>query len=65
MLTQVMGSPGNIFDINGRNISNIPIVSNTSSFHTTWNAESHPAGLYFLRVSNSSNSQLKKILYIK
>ena len=56
----------NIFDINGRNISNIPIiVSNTSSFHTTWNAESHPSGLYFLRISNSSNSQLKKILYIK
>ena len=55
----------NIFDINGRNISNIPIVSNTSSFHTIWNAESYPSGLYFLRISNSSNSQLKKILYIK
>ena len=55
----------NIFDLNGRSVSSIPIASNTSSFHTIWNAESHPSGLYFLRISNSSNRQLKKILYIK
>ena len=54
-----------IYDINGKTVSSIPIVSNSSNFHTIWNAESHPSGLYFLSISNSANSQFKKILYLK
>ena len=54
-----------IYDINGKTVSRIPIVSNSSNFHTIWNAESHPSGLYFLSVSNSANPQFKKILYLK
>ena len=55
----------NIYDINGKTVSSIPIISNSSNFHTVWNAESHPSGLYFLSIDNSINAQFKKILYLK
>ena len=55
----------NIYDINGKTISSIPIISNSSNFHTVWNAASHPSGLYFLSIDNSINAQFKKILYLK
>ena len=54
-----------IYDINGKTVSSIPIISNSSNFHTVWNAESHPSGLYFLSIGNSINTQFKKILYLK
>ena len=54
-----------IYDINGKTVASIPIISNSSNFHTVWNAESHPSGLYFLSIDNSINTQFKKILYLK
>ena len=54
-----------IYNINGSIIDQIDISSKAGTFEVSWNAQNFPSGIYFIKLSDNSFNQTKKIIYLK
>ena len=60
-----IGSNLEIHDVSGRLVEKISIDNNVNEFEFKWNAEGFPSGIYFIRLNQGNEIQLKKVLYLK
>ena len=60
-----IGSNLEIHDVSGRLVEKISIDNNVNEFEIKWNAEGFPSGIYFIRLNQGNEIQLKKVLYLK
>ncbi len=55
-----------IYDIQGREVTTLINQHRQSGFHTAqWNADTHPSGTYFLKLTQGENTSTQKIILLK
>ncbi len=55
-----------IFDLNGREITRLRNgIQAAGSHQVIWDAEAHPAGVYFLNLSANGQSNTKKVMLVR
>lgn len=55
-----------MFDVLGREIESL-VNENLSAgtYNADWNAENHPSGIYFYKVTANDYSEVKKMILVK